>query len=188
MESWMDESRRSFLKTACTSGFCCCVGAASTPRAGNAGATDPQAHEDALAPRWVAALLPAIAAEVEPEAGRRALKAAAAAHYAQLHMDDRVAGFDGKLDDFLEWLRSEWGWKIDHEPGSGTITIDEAKSYCVCPLVPRGADTTRLGTLCSCSEGFAERLFAAVVGHPVRAEVTQSVLRGATSCMYRITL
>lgn len=181
----MEESRRSFLKTACTSGFCCCVGAVAAPVAGAAQDAQPQA--DTLAPRWVAALLPALAAEVEPGAGRRVLKAASSAHYSHLRMDDRVAEFRGRMDDFLEWLASEWGWKVRHERASRVIVIDEAKSYCVCPLVPRGADTARLGALCSCSEGFAEQLFSAVAGHPVRAEVTQSVLRGASSCMYRIT-
>jgi len=42
--------------------------------------------------------------------------------------------------------------------------------------------------LCDCSEGFAEKLFSAVVGKPVKAEVVASIQRGAKSCRYRISL
>lgn len=42
--------------------------------------------------------------------------------------------------------------------------------------------------LCDCSEGFTEKMFSAVVGKPVKAEVVASIQRGAESCRYRITL
>jgi hypothetical protein len=137
--------------------------------------------------RWIAALLPALAASPDREAARRVLKAVAQVHWEQLRMGERVAPYRGNLDAFLAFLTAEWGWKIERDREAGVILVDEAKSYCVCPLVEKGkpADLTML---CDCSEGFAERLFGAVVGHPVRAEVTQSVLRGASSCHYRISL
>jgi predicted hydrocarbon binding protein len=115
------------------------------------------------------------------------LKAAAQAHWEHLRMGEKVAPYAGNLDGFLAFLRSSWGWKIEHDRAAGVILVDEAKDYCVCPLVEKGRPTD-LTQLCDCSEGFAERLFGAVVGRPVRAEVTQSVLRGASSCHYRITL
>jgi hypothetical protein len=135
--------------------------------------------------RWIAALLPALAAQSDPAVAKGSLKAAAAAHWAELQMDEKVAPYRGDLGRFLDFLRSEWGWKIEREPGTGAVLVDEAKDHCVCPLVEKGTQAD-LTVLCNCSEGFAERLFAAVVGHPVRAQVTQSVLRGAASCHYRI--
>lgn len=137
--------------------------------------------------KWIAALLPSLAAESEPEVAARVLKAAAAAHFEHLGMAERVAPFRGNLDGFLTWLSKEWGWRIEYDRTARVLEVDEAKSYCVCPLVQKDAQAD-LGILCNCSEGFAERLFSAVVGHPVRAEVTQSVLRGAGSCRYRISL
>jgi hypothetical protein len=136
---------------------------------------------------WIAALLPALAAVPDRESAARLLRAAAAAHWENLRMDERVAPFRGNLDGLLAYLTREWDWKIQYDRAAGVVLVDENKSYCVCPVIEkeRRAD---LSVLCHCSEGFAERLFGAVVGHPVRAEVTQSVLRGGATCHYRITL
>jgi hypothetical protein len=78
-------------------------------------------------------------------------------------------------------------WKIDYNRTAKVISIDEAKPQCVCPLVRKGF-TDGLSLLCDCSEGFAERMFAPVVEHPVKARVTASILRGASSCKYEIRL
>jgi len=185
----MESSRRSFLRSACASSFCTCLGAglaADAAAGAEAGGSDV-AQEDPMPRRWIAALLPALEASPDREAARRVLKAAAQAHWEHLRMDEKVAPYRGNLDTFLAFLTAQWGWKIQHDRAAGVILVDEAKSYCVCPLVEKGskADLTQL---CDCSEGFAERLFGAVVEGPVRAEVTQSVLRGATSCHYQITL
>lgn len=136
---------------------------------------------------WIAALLPALQAESDPAVARRVLKAAAQAHWDQLRMAEKVAPYAGNLDGLLEFLRTQWGWKIER-PEPGVIVADENKSACVCPLIRKDLPVANLSILCNCSEGFAERLFGAAVGHPVRAEVTQSVLRGAATCRYRITL
>ena len=135
---------------------------------------------------WIAALLPALAAEPDRAVAGRVLKAGAGAHWDNLRMAEKVAPFRGNLDALLEFLRTQWGWKIER-PEPGVIVADENKPSCVCPLLRKG-EQSDLSVLCNCSEGFAERLFGAVVGHPVRAEVTQSILRGAATCRYRITL
>ena len=136
---------------------------------------------------WIAAVLPALGAEPDRAAAGRVLKAAAAAHWDNLRMAEKAAPFRGNLNGFLAFLSREWGWKIEYDRAAGVILVDEAKNYCVCPLVAKDTKAD-LSVLCHCSEGFAERLFGAVVEHPVRAEVTQSVLRGASSCHYRISL
>jgi predicted hydrocarbon binding protein len=95
--------------------------------------------------------------------------------------------FRGRTDEFLAFLRREWGWIIEHDRARGIISIDESKRSCVCPLVPK-EHGGGLGVLCHCSEGFAEMMFSAVIGAPARAEVTESILRGHQSCKYRIEL
>lgn len=185
----MESSRRSFLRTACASGICSCLGggvAAGGVGAAETGGVDV-AQDDPMPRSWIAAMLPALEAEADPEVARRVLKAGAQAHWDQLKMGEKVAPYVGNLDGLLEFLGKQWGWKIQYDRAAGVILVDEGKKYCVCPLVQKGTKAD-LTVLCNCSEGFAERLFGAVVGHPVQARVTQSVLRGAASCHYRITL
>jgi predicted ArsR family transcriptional regulator len=74
--------------------------------------------------------------------------------------------------------------------GFGKIAFsnaDENKSYCVCPMVNR-AEGIGSSVMCNCSEGFAEKMFSAVFGHPVKAQVISSVLKGNASCKYKITV
>jgi hypothetical protein len=135
---------------------------------------------------WIAALLPALTA-VDAAETRDALKGCAASHFEALGMAPTLARLRGDLPALLDFLRSEWGWIVEHDAASGVIHVNENKDHCVCPLVP-AEPTDDLGALCSCSEGFAERMFAAVVGHPVRAQVVESILRGGTRCRYRLDL
>jgi hypothetical protein len=58
---------------------------------------------------------------------------------------------------------------------------------CVCPLVQQNIGVVST-TLCHCSEGFAERMFSAVIEKPVKATVTRSILRGDKSCVYTIQI
>ncbi len=136
--------------------------------------------------KWIAALLPLLA-KGDREYARRILKGCAASHYEDLKMQAVVDRFRGKLDDFLDVPRKEWGWIIEYDRDKGVILINENKPNCVCPLVQKGQPGD-LGILCYCSEGFAEKMFSEVVGSPVRAEVIESVLRGHKSCKYRIDL
>jgi hypothetical protein len=113
------------------------------------------------------------------------LKSCAGVHYRQLNMDQVIAPHRGDLPAFFDHLRQAWGWQISYDAPQGVILVDENKDHCVCPLVRLGVvKDSRL--LCACSEGFAERLFAGVLGRPVRASVVRSVLRGDASCVYRI--
>jgi hypothetical protein len=137
--------------------------------------------------RWIAALLPQIEANLDSATARTMLKAAAQAHYDDLDMDKTMQAFKGRLEPFLDHIAKAWGWKIAYDKEAGVIRVDENKNYCVCPLKKDVAELMA-GCLCYCSEGFNERMFAAAAGRPVKAEVTQSVLRGGPSCRYTITL
>lgn len=136
--------------------------------------------------KWIVAMLPALA-EMDKEQAKRVLKGGATAHFEHLNMAAKAGSYRGNLDGFLDFLRREWDWVIEYDRDRGVIEIDENKSACVCPLVPEGHPAD-LGVLCYCSEGFAEKLFSAVAGSPVRAEVVASIRRGQKSCKYRIEL
>jgi len=115
------------------------------------------------------------------------LKGCSQAHYRLLNMDQTIAPFRGDLPAFLAFLSAAWGWKIDYDPASGVLLADENKAECVCPLVRCGAVKDQ-PLLCSCSEGFAARIFSGVVGQPVQTRVLRSILKGDPSCVYRVQI
>jgi hypothetical protein len=184
----MNTDRRSFMKTACLAGFCACgpESAIAAPTAADADAQTEAPKPATMPQKWIVTLLPQLA-KGDREQARRILKSCSESHYEDLKMQATVDRFRGKLDDFLSFLRKDWGWVIDYDRGRGVIQVNENKSSCVCPLVPKNSSGD-LGILCYCSEGFAERIFSEVSGAPVRAEVTESILRGYKSCRYRIEL
>lgn len=177
-----DTGRRAFLRSACCAGLCAGVGA-SPLSAGDDGRT---ADPGDLPRRWITAVLPALGA-LEPARARDLVGNGAAAHWADLAMDDVLAPFAGDLPAFLAFLRSEWGWIVTYDVEARVVLADENKDRCVCPLVPQDPPEG-LGALCHCSEGFASRMFAAVTGAPARAEVVESILRGGARCRYRVQL
>jgi predicted hydrocarbon binding protein len=136
--------------------------------------------------KWILALLPQLA-KADREEARRILKGCAEAHFEDLKMQATVDKFRGRMDDFLAFLRKEWGWIIDYDRDRNVIQVNENKTSCVCPLVPKNI-TADLGILCYCSEGFAERMFSGVFGSRVRVVVAESVLRGHRNCKYVIDL
>jgi predicted hydrocarbon binding protein len=184
----MTTDRRSFMKTGCLAGLCACLGPPITTAAGagDAGTQTEEPKPPTMPQKWIVAMLPALA-EMDKEQAKRILKSGARAHFEHLDMAAKVESYRGKMDGFLDFLRGEWDWVIAYDRDRGVIEIDENKSACVCPLVPKDHPAD-LGVLCYCSEGFAEKLFSAVAGTPVRAEVVASIRRGQKSCKYRIEL
>jgi len=161
-------------------------GLAAAETAGDANTPTEAPKPVSMPHKWIATLLPLLA-KGDREEVKRILKGCAESHYEDLKMKDTVDRFRGKLEAFLDFPRKEWGWIIDYDRDRGIIQIDENKGACACPLIQKGHGKD-LGILCYCSEGFAERMFSEVVGSKVRAEVTESVLRGHKSCKYRIDL
>lgn len=185
----MDNSRRTILKKAfyCCIGACCFGAAGCSEKSGGNGEQTQTRQQDTLPYKWIAAILQNIDENVSDDYARDIIKSGAAAHYEQLQMDKTLAQFKGKLEEFLEFPRREWGWIIDYDKQNGVILIDENKNFCCCPLVNKETGI-KSPLLCYCSEGFSEKMFSTVVGSPVRAEIIESVLRGDKSCKYRIDL
>jgi len=177
------------MKTGCLAGLCACLGVPTATAAAGAG-VDAQTAEPkpaaTMPQKWIVAILPALAG-IDEEQARRILKSGAKAHFEHLDMAATAADYRGRMSEFLDFLRREWNWVIEYDRARGVIEIDENKSACVCPLIPKDHPAD-LGVLCSCSEGFAETLFSAVAGSPARARVTASIRRGQKSCKYRIEL
>lgn len=137
-----------------------------------------------LSSAWIGALLEGAEHELDPAVSAKLLRGCGSAHYRAMNIEATAARYRGDLPAFVGFLSTEWHWKVSYDRGSGIILADEDKPDCVCPLAKGGAVTSPL--LCRCSEGFAELLFAAVVGRPVRATVVRSILRGDPSCVYRV--
>ncbi len=180
----MDNSRRSILKKAC---FCGISASGCSQQLSESSEKPEVKQENTLPYKWIATLLPSIDANTSDDCAREIIKGCAAAHYDQLQMDKTVTRFEGKLEDFLAFLTTEWGWIIEYSKEDDVILMNENKDVCVCPLVHKDIGI-KSPSLCYCAEGFAEKMFSAVVGFPVRAEVTESILRGSKSCKYRIDL
>ena len=100
-------------------------------------------------------------------------------------MDKVLAPYVGDMTRFTQFIGDQWGWKIDYKPEIGVIVADENKSFCVCPMVNKEKGI-RSSILCYCSEGFAEKMFSTVAGHPVKARVISSIHRGDDRCKYEI--
>ena len=184
----MESNRRSFLMSACATGVCACGFSRLAAGATGSGA-EPAAEtvKDPMPSKWIAALLPQMEKGLDRATSKKLLKSAAMAHFEHLEMDKMLEPHVGKLEPFLEFISKEWGWKIAYDKAKGIIDIDEAKDRCVCPL--KHKDVALQSTiLCDCSEGFAEKMFSVVVRKPVKAEVVASILRGAKSCRYKVTL
>ncbi|MBP1612945.1 MAG: hypothetical protein H6Q13_393 [Bacteroidetes bacterium] len=184
----MSTTRRNFIKTACLGGACLC-GFSSILEANplntmseKNGETDSKVTMNQF---WIAELLNNLDANLDKESVRKVVKSASLAHYNDLKMENILAPYKGKLEEFVPFLEKEWGWICSFE-GKNTLIANENKPHCVCPLV-KGLDK-KFPALCYCSEGFAERMFGYVCQRPVKATVISSVFRGEKSCVYQIGL
>ena len=144
-----------------------------------------QNHDTLFASEWIANLLTVLDDGLAEETRASLLRGCAAAHYAKANMDAVVSLYTGNLAGFLQLLSEKWQWKIVYDQATQTITADENKPDCVCPLVQKAPGKVS-ATLCHCSEGFAEKMFSAVIEKPVEARVIRSILRGDQSCVYSI--
>lgn len=182
------ENRRDFLKKAtCLTGACLCGFTSLVTTATSAEATPVPNPNEALMQDWISNLLLSIDQTADRATHRTILKACAVAHYQHLNMDAFLQPYHGKIDDFNQFLEKEWGWKVNYQKDKGVIVADENKTSCVCPMVNK-VKGVKSSILCYCSEGFAELMFSKIVGHPVKAEIVQSIHRGAKTCVYQINL
>lgn len=184
-------TRKDFFKKACLTSACFCgftslaVRGVSLP--GISGTTEPDDKKLKFMQDWISTLLLNVDENADDEECRTIMNPCALAHYNFLEMDKVLAPYVGDMVKFTQFIGNEWGWKIDYNQESNVIVADENKAYCVCPMVNKEKGV-RSSILCYCSEGFAERMFSKVAGHPVSARVISSIHRGNDRCKYEIRL
>lgn len=108
-------------------------------------------------------------------------------HYQVNGMDAILEKYVGNLPMFIAFLEKEWGWKVTVSEDGSQLLIDENKDFCVCPITQNVKGKVS-GTLCNCSEKFAEQMFSKICEKKVVAKVKRSVLRDGKSCIYEITV
>lgn len=184
----METSRRDFIKRTCLSGFCLC---GFSQLSGILASASPQsaatANSGNMSQSWIAGILTNLNEHLEEDDLRKIVKSASLAHYNQLGIENTLIEYKGRLDDFMQYIEKEWGWKFTYSEDKRVLLADENKPYCVCPLIDH-TENKNYPALCFCSEGFAERMFSYVCGRQVRATVVSSVMRGNDRCIYRIEL
>jgi len=188
----MTVNRKEFIKRACLSGACLCGAVplvlAQSQTGGNQQQDQTQKNPNELQQEWISILLNSIDDRIPEDDLRVILKGCAISHYNKMNMDETLAPFKGKPDDFMAFLIKEWDWKIDYDKASGVILVDENKlNRCVCPMVDKTKGSTS-PAICFCSEGFIERMFTEVFGKQVKGKVLNSVLRGDPTCRYQVIL
>ena len=184
-------TRKEFIKKACLTGACFCgftsLGLKASASETVSAEDQPNDKKLKFMQDWISTLLLQIDENASDEECRKIMKPCAMAHYDYLEMENTVAPYVGDIVNFIQFIDNEWSWKIDYNPETGVIVADENKSYCVCPMVNKEKGV-RSSILCYCSEGFAEKMFSTVAGHPVTARVVSSIHRGDSSCKYEIKL
>ena len=187
----MTITRKDFFKKACIAGACFCgftsLGFHAAASETVVGQAQPDDKKLKFMQDWISTLLLQVDENAGDEECRKIMKPCAMAHYNYLEMDNVLDPYKGDIEKFNAFISGEWGWKVNYDKAKGTITADENKSYCVCPMVNKEKGV-RSSILCFCSEGFAEKMFSTVVGHPVSARVVSSIHRGNDRCIYEIKI
>lgn len=99
-----------------------------------------------------------------------------------------IEQFKGNLQGFLDYTEKEWGQKVTYHQDKNEIIVDENKSFCVCPIADCMNGRKVSPALCNCSANMTAGMIAEVSGQKAKAQVVASVLRGDSSCIYRIEL
>jgi hypothetical protein len=182
-------SRKDFFKKACYTGACLCgfssIGLANNNIGSLETDNERQDNKKDLRQEWLSILLSNISNEFDENERRRILKSCSSAHYDDLGMDVLLAPYKYDLDKFINFLESEWDWKIDYNRTTKVLIADENKNYCVCPIVNNN-NRSDLSSMCYCSEGFAELMFSFITGASASATVISSIHRGDDRCIYKI--
>lgn len=180
--------RHDFLK-GCLTGACACAAWAVMPPdadAGQSASTDADRAKrelDAVRLRY-ARLVEILGRELDADAQRRVFRALGR-ECAQQFKHMTFERFQGDIVGFLAYAKGPSGWmtKADYDEKSGTITIVDRASRCTCPLVDQALTP---GLQCECTLGWQEATYGAILGRPVRASLSESILRGSSRCVFTV--
>ncbi len=83
--------------------------------------------------------------------------------------------------------QTEAGTVVHFEYKQNPEGLKTADGYCLCPIfedAPKGVSPT----YCQCSVGYVRALFEQGTGRPTQVQLTDSVLRGARTCRFIVTV
>jgi len=92
--------------------------------------------------------------------------------------------YKNDLNGYLEMLKQVWGTNYKHDNNNKKIhLIGKKTEKCACPFVNKSKMSK---DFCNCSLGWQKNTFAFIIGKPVKATITESVLRGGNRCSFKI--
>lgn len=182
----MDNSRRDFMKRACMGTLCMC-GLSRIAQADVIESIGEDISKKEMSTKWILEVLNNIDKSLNEEQRRAIIKSASIAEYENIKVEETMSQYKGDIDKFIIYLEKEWGWKCHFEENKKILIADENKSFCVCPFMKNNMGKL-YPAMCYCSEGFAEKMFSYIIGHPVAARVISSVQWGNERCIYRIEI
>src|SRR5579885_1472620 len=152
-------------------------GPPTPPQASAPPLTRPEARV-AFAEKWVKRFFDVLDANLDEATRTQVMQANGRACY-------EAAAGKGKpptLDAFIEKMQSHAGPDSIRREGDvvhltytqNSHGLKTADGYCLCPLVetgPKGLSPT----YCICSVGYTQHMFAAIMGHPVKVELLESL-------------
>jgi len=184
----MPEITRSEFMKCCTAGLCSCAAMAIVPEAAAAEPGNPEAEwlksqVEAMKIRYakLAGILDQELGEPQKTRVFETLGRECARQYRSLTFDK----YKGDIDGFLNSIQRPDGWveKVEYDKQAGTIRIIDRSGKCSCPLVKAGLTPD---VQCKCTLGWQKETYSEILGHPVEAEVEESILRGGKRCVFRI--
>lgn len=135
---------------------------------------------------WLNELLNSLRKNFSDEMCMTLLKPCSSCHLK--HFRPLLKEYSGNLQGFFDFVEKEWGQKIVYDKDKREIVIDENKNYCVCPIAKSMKGSMPSPTLCNCSAVLTAGMIEEVTGKKAKAEVVKSVLRGDSTCIYRIEI
>lgn len=182
-------NRNEFLKSACTAGFCACVGmkmltvSPLQAEEENEEVKKLQGQLDFIQKRF-AKLLEIMNEQIETDVRDQMLESLGrecAKEYA-----GQFETYKNDLDGFLKKIENKWLDGIEYSDDRKSFTLIGKKTgECFCPFAKKELTSV---DFCNCSIGWQKQVYETISGKPVEATVTESVLGGGERCSYKISI
>lgn len=89
------------------------------------------------------------------------------------------------IQGFLDAIQKQWVEKAEYDREADTIRIVDKSKTCTCALVNQGMTPPEF---CDCTLGWQQAAYSAVLGRSVEVTLEESILRGASRCVFRIRI
>ena len=94
--------------------------------------------------------------------------------------------YKGNPEGFFNFIKGLWAESVEVDNEKGIITVNEkVRNNCNCPMVK---EKEAPDVLCNCSLGTQKRIYESLYGRPVKVSLNKSILRGDERCSFTIQL